>query len=290
MIKHSFGTHDGSFHADEVTACALLLNTGSIDRDKVFRTREKDVLKNLEYICDVGGVYDPINKLFDHHQQEYEGDLSSAGMVLNYLKDKKVISKDLFAYLNETLVKGVDAIDNGNIPAEVEGVCTFSAVIAHFVPVDQETDAEGLDAAFFDAVDFASGHISRLIEKFDYIKSCRSLIEQEMKKNNPVLFFNKPIPWIESFFELNGDSHPAKYIIMPAGKHWKLRGIPPTYKRRMEVRAPLPLSWAGLIDKDLKRVTQIPGAIFCHKGRFISVWESKEDAIKAVEIVLKRNL
>ena len=290
IIQRSFGTHDGSFHADEVTACALLLLTGSIDREKIFRTREKDVLKNLEYICDVGGVYDPKNKLFDHHQQEYQGDLSSAGMVLNDLKDREVISKDLFSYLKEALVDGIDAIDNGKMPAEVEGVCTFSAIIAHFVPVDQETDAGGLNGAFFEAVDFAYGHLYRLMKKFDYIKSCRFLIEEEMKKNNPVLFFNKPIPWIESFFELNGESHPAKYIIMPAGKYWKLRGIPPTYKRRMEVRVPLPLSWAGLIDKDLKRVTQIPGAIFCHKGRFISVWESKEDAIKAVEIVLKGNL
>ena len=47
MIKRSFGTHNGSFHADEVTACALLLLMGFIDRDKIFRTREKDVLKNV---------------------------------------------------------------------------------------------------------------------------------------------------------------------------------------------------------------------------------------------------
>lgn len=286
----SFGTHDGSFHADEVTACALLLLMDAIDLEKIFRTREKHVLKTLEYVCDVGGVYDPKTKQFDHHQQGYQGNLSSAGMVLEYLKDKKIITKSIFTYLNDTLIKGVDAIDNGKIPGEVEGIATFSSIIAHFVPVDQETSAQDLDKAFFEAVDFAYGHLSRLLKKLTYIRSCRSLIEEEMKKNQTVLFFNKPIPWIESFFELNGESHPAKYIIMPAGKHWKLRGIPPTYERRMEVRAPLPLSWAGLIDLDLKKATQIPGAIFCHKGRFISVWESKEDAIKAVEIVLKGNL
>jgi uncharacterized UPF0160 family protein len=92
---------------------------------------------------------------------------------------------------------------------------------------------------------------------------------------------------MENFFELGGVEHPAKFIIMPSGNHWKLRGIPPTLKRNMEVRVPLPLEWAGLLDAELKEVTQIPGAIFCHKGRFISVWETQEDACKALESVLK---
>nr|NGX27459.1 hypothetical protein [Chlamydiota bacterium] len=40
MISRSLGTHDGSFHADEVSACALLLVFDLIDRDKIFRTRD----------------------------------------------------------------------------------------------------------------------------------------------------------------------------------------------------------------------------------------------------------
>jgi uncharacterized UPF0160 family protein len=55
----SFGTHDGSFHGDEVTACALLLLFNLIDKDKIVRTRDMAVLGRCEYICDVGGVYDP---------------------------------------------------------------------------------------------------------------------------------------------------------------------------------------------------------------------------------------
>jgi len=73
---------------------------------------------------------------------------------------------------------------------------------------------------------------------------------------------------------------------MPAGEHWKLRGIPPTYERRMDVRHPLPAEWAGRLGSELKEKSGIEGAIFCHKGRFISVWETKEDALKALKIVL----
>src|SRR5262245_37911373 len=85
-IKRSFGTHDGSFHADEVTACALLLLFDLIDRDKIVRTRDSMILGTCEFVCDVGGLYNPSKKLFDHHQAEYTGSLSSAGMILEYLK------------------------------------------------------------------------------------------------------------------------------------------------------------------------------------------------------------
>jgi len=74
---------------------------------------------------------------------------------------------------------------------------------------------------------------------------------------------------------------------MPSGKHWKLRGIPPTSDEKMKVRHPLPEDWAGLLDKELQQVSGIPGAIFCHKGRFISVWNTKEDALKALEKTLQ---
>jgi uncharacterized UPF0160 family protein len=93
---------------------------------------------------------------------------------------------------------------------------------------------------------------------------------------------------LEPFFELDGIHHPARFVIMPSGVHWKLRGIPPSYEDRMKVRLPQPKEWAGLLDEDLKRVSGIPGAIFCHKGRFISVWETKEDALKALEYTLKQ--
>jgi uncharacterized UPF0160 family protein len=56
----------------------------------------------------------------------------------------------------------------------------------------------------------------------------------------------------------------------------------------MKVRLPQPIQWAGLLDEDLKRVSGISGAVFCHKGRFISVWETREDALKALEYTLRQ--
>lgn len=285
MIKRSVGTHDGSFHADEVTACALLLVFGLIDKDKIIRSRDLRVLEECEYVCDVGGVYDPQRKRFDHHQSEYTGDLSSAGMVWLYLKDQGIVDQQTYDFFNRSLIWGIDAHDNGRITSEV-GVCTFSHVLSNFVPPIYDAPAEVQTKAFFEAFDFVVGHLKRLLERFRYIQSSREKVAASMQKREKYLFFDEAIPWMESFFEMGGETHPARFVIMPSQGHWKLRGIPPTLEERMKVRQPLPQEWAGLLDEDLKRVSGIQGAIFCHKGRFISVWETKEDAFKALEYVL----
>ena len=127
--KRSFGTHDGTFHADEVTAGALLLVFNLIDNDKIYRTRCYEELSRCEFVCDVGGAYDSSLKLFDHHQAEYSGFLSSAGMILKYLRDESYIELAEYNHLNHFLVIGVDAHDNGKdlIP---KGHCSFSHIIS----------------------------------------------------------------------------------------------------------------------------------------------------------------
>lgn len=285
--SRSLGTHDGSFHADEVTACALLLLFDKIDEDKIIRTRNIDMLVNCEYVCDVGGVYDTQNKLFDHHQQEYEGPLSSAGMILDYLFQTQTINAKERDFLEYALILGVDAHDNGK-ELHSKGVCTYSHVITNFNPIPHESSAAIQDAAFHHALTFAKGHLERMWQRYQYTQSCRQFVAEAMAKDKECLMFERSIPWLEIFFEMEGSRHPARFIIMPSGPHWKLRGIPPTLEEKMKVRLPLPKEWAGLIDIDLKRVSGISGAIFCHKGRFISVWETKEDALKALNYILEK--
>lgn len=286
-LPRSFGTHDGAFHADEVTACALLLLYDLIDLDKIFRTRNYQELEKFEYVCDVGGVYDASIKRFDHHQVEYKGGLSSAGMILRYLHQQNYMQEDVFTYLNRSLIIGVDAVDNGHITQKL-GHCSFSGVITNFVPCDYGADDSGLFKSFMEALEFALGHLTRLKERFFYIKSCKELVNESMKKGQDYLLFDKALPWMENFFELDGENHPALFVIMPAGDSWKLRGIPPSFDQKMKVRKPLPRMWAGLLEEELRNVTKIPGAIFCHKGRFISIWKTKEDALKALELILQK--
>lgn len=281
----SFGTHDGSFHADEVTACALLLLFNLIDLDKIIRTRDPAALSQCDYVCDVGGVYDPEKKLFDHHQQDYHGHWSSAGMILNELYRSKILNakqRDFFEY---SIVMGVDAHDNGK-ELHNKGVCTYSHIISNFNPIQYDSSRQLQDQAFFEALSFAKNHLTRMWQRYLYMHSCQEIVSEAMKHGKTLLLFDKSVPWLEIFFEMEGARHPAQFVIMPSGEHWKLRGIPPSYEEKMKVRHPLPQEWAGLIGDELKKVSGIPGAVFCHKGRFTSVWETKEDALKALQHVL----
>lgn len=285
VIPRSLGTHDGTFHADEVTACALLLIYGFIDRDKIVRTRLPHRLAACEFVCDVGGEYNPSKKLFDHHQVSYRGEASSAGMVWSYLHEIGKVDQATYMFLQRSLIHGVDAHDNGRVTSE-PGSCTFSHIISNFVPIHYDASAQEQDQAFHEALRFVEGHIKRSLERFAYVQESRDLVKASMAERKEYLYFSKAMPWIDAFFELNGQNHPAQFVIMPSGNHWKLRGIPPTNDERMKVRRPLPQEWGGLLDGDLKRVSKIPGAIFCHKGLFISVWETQEDAFKAMEYAL----
>lgn len=282
------GTHDGSFHADEVTACALLIITNLVDEDKVFRTRDPERLKDCEFVCDVGGIYDPKRRFFDHHQASYKGPLSSAGMVLQFLKDAHMISESEYSLLNHALILGVDAHDNG-IELQAPGVCTYSHIISNFMPVHHDASKDELDRAFKEALSFAIAHLKRLLERHRYIHSFNEVVQKAMNARQDCLVFDQAIPWMDCFFEMEGDLHPAAFVIMPSGAHWKLRSVPPTSREKMKMRMPLPEEWAGLSEGDLKRVSGISGALFCHKGRFFSLWETKEDALKALEVTLKIN-
>lgn len=281
----SFGTHNGAFHADEVTACALLIVTQLIDKDKIIRTRDHTKLQTCDYVCDVGGIYDPDKHLFDHHQADYTGQWSSAGMILQYLRSTGHLSNEEYHFLNHSLIQGVDAHDNG-VELHMPGVCTYSQLISNFVPIPYDATSDMQDAAFHQALELAFGHVGRLLERFRYIHSFKKVVQEAMSSGKHCLVFSQSIPWMDCFFELEGEKHPALFVIMPSGDHWKLRGIPPNAREKMKVRHYLPESWAGLLEEDLKRASGIPGGIFCHKGRFFSLWKTKEDAEQALEKVL----
>jgi uncharacterized UPF0160 family protein len=193
----------------------------------------------------------------------------------------------IYEFFNRSLMIGIDAHDNGKVTPEI-GTCTFSQVITNFVPPIYDAPKEQQTKAFFEALEFAEGHLKRLKQRFHYIQACREKIIESMKGKGKFLFFEEAMPWMECFFEMGGEAHPALFVVMPSGGHWKLRGIPPTLEERMKVRVPLPEEWAGLLDEDLKRVSGIPGAIFCHKGLFISVWETKKDAFEALDYIFSR--
>ena len=284
-VKRSLGVHSGTFHADDVCATSLLLLLDLVDRDKIYRTRDANLLESLEYVCDVGGVYDSSIKRFDHHQNSYKGVFSSAGMLLLYLKNEGVMHEDFYGYLHRSIIHGVDEVDNGLCMPKL-GHCSFSNVITYFVPVTYDASDVELFTSFMEAVDFTLDLLKRMQAKFEVLQKYKQKVSLVMQQMDNCLVFDEPVLWLEPFFELGGEKHKAKFVIMPTPQGlYKLRGVPPSLEKRMLVRCPFPESWAGLLDEELQEVTGIDGAVFCHKGRFISIWKTKNDALAALKLV-----
>lgn len=282
----SFGTHDGMFHADEVTACALLILVGLIRDDRIVRSREAAILEACEFVADVGGEFDIAKKRFDHHQQTFQGEQASAGLILDYIESNEYLDQSLCRYLREHLVDGVDAWDNGRIQPN-RLVCSFSQIVGLFNPAEVNADKVKQDRAFLQATEFVLGHLRRLQQRWEVLQFAKDQVQEVMQRDQLLLIFDKTIPWQEAFFNLGGAQHPALFLVMPVGEHWKLRGIPPTEDRKMDLRKPLPSQWAGLIDQELEQVSGIKGAVFCHKSRFVSVWSTRESALQAAALALE---
>ena len=70
MNKIKIVTHNASFHADDVLACATL----SIYLDKkneqyeIIRSRDTKIADLADYVVDTGGIYDSAKNRYDHHQ------------------------------------------------------------------------------------------------------------------------------------------------------------------------------------------------------------------------------
>ncbi len=66
--KLRIGTHSGTFHSDDAMACMMLTRfTNMFRNSEIIRTRDLNLLKQLDLVVDVGGEFDKDRLRFDHH-------------------------------------------------------------------------------------------------------------------------------------------------------------------------------------------------------------------------------
>lgn len=70
VASNTIGTHSGTFHCDEILACYLLSKHPDFAGHTVLRTRDQSLLDKCDIVVDVGSIFDPSKKRFDHHQVE----------------------------------------------------------------------------------------------------------------------------------------------------------------------------------------------------------------------------
>lgn len=286
MSSPTIAVHDGSFHADDVFAVAVLKIL--YPESSVIRTRDPDLLARANFRLDVGGKHDPLTGDFDHHQNESVGvrdngiPYASAGLVWQYYGEKITGNAKSVELIDDRLIQLIDANDNG-FSLEYDNSdprpYSVSRVIESFNPVwdDKKPD---FDRAFQAALDVASRILNNELRKVRGREKARRLVENALRESEgaPFIVLEANVPWQDIIV----DQSEALYVLYPSPTgDWRVRGVP-VRKGSFELRKSLPREWAGKRDQEFVELTGVSDALFCHKERFLAVARSRDGAEQLV--------
>ncbi len=289
-------THNGTMHADEVFATALLdMYLGDV---RVFRTTSVPNQK----LNDGTIVYDVGRGKYDHHQldavkRDNGITYSSVGLLWkefgrNLLKKYDFLNiEEMFIGIDKDLVEGIDGDDNGVFP-KIEcpyKVKTLPSIIKIFNPSFDSYQDES--EQFLKAVSLA-----RMIweEELYYIqgkviaeKKVNQFIELQ-EENVPYLILDNYLPYEEALLS-NDKANSILFVAFPSNRGgYAIKTVPKSLEDRT-ARLEFPKEWAGLQDRELEEVSKIPGLRFCHTGRFIVNCDSIDTVYKVFELLCKES-
>jgi len=125
-------------------------------------------------------------------------------------------------------------------------------------------------------------HQVRLRDNMEAEEIVRNAYEKAEDKR--LIIFDGSYPWRTVLVE-----YPEPLFVISYKKEsdtWRINAIP-INPYSYENRKNLPKEWAGLRDSDLREVTGVEDAIFCHNGLFLAVAKSKEGVLKLGKEALK---
>ncbi|KKT25020.1 MAG: hypothetical protein UW07_C0004G0019 [Candidatus Nomurabacteria bacterium GW2011_GWF2_43_8] len=289
-------THDGSFHSDDVFACAALclLLEKKGEKFKIIRTRDEKIIQTGDYVFDVGGIYDEKTNRFDHHQPGGAGrrdngiEYSSFGLVCKKFGADICGSEQASELLSKKLVFPIDAFDNGFDLVENKHDVSPYFIQHIFFAMEPTWRENNLDKnkIFLRCVNMAKEILSReMVQSQDTVlaeESIATIYKNTKDKRIIVLDKNYPFEYIlYNFPEPLFAIYPRK-----ADNTWGVKAVrnnPKTFINRKN----LPKAWAGLRDGELQKITGVEDAIFCHRGLFMAVAKTEKGAVKLAQIAVE---
>ena len=293
-------THSGSFHADDVFACATLALYLDQQKKKyrIVRSRDQKVIEAADIVVDVGGINDPQAERFDHHQSGGAGKrdngipYASFGLVWKKYGPLLCDNQELVDDIDRRLVQPIDAIDNGiSISESIEcGLYDYGihGIISAYQCTWKEAGATKQQYQnFMKLVEFFKQVLEREIERsghrFEMIEVIQDAYEQAQRKDIIEIPYHVSIGPLMQVLEPHKE---VQFIIARSNTNWKalaLRKEPCSFENRTS----FPQAWAGKRNEQLQGITGVPDALFCHNALFLAVAESKEGAWKLAEEALK---
>ena len=283
-------THNGRFHADDIFAIATLLLV--YPDAEIIRSRNKEIIKSADIVVDVGFVYDPKIKRFDHHQPGGAGardigiPYAAFGLVWKEW-GTDIAGKDEALLIDKQLVCPVDAHDNGvsiteNKFPEIREY-TISDFFSSYLDID-EIDEKNLLQIFFKGVEVAQTLLRREIKmaqkEISGMKIVRDIFDKTEDKR--IILLEKDLPW----YRVLTPELETLYVIYPRKEEtWGVRAVPKNLIG-FELKKPFPQSWGGRDADELAKITGVADAVFCHNKLFVCSAKSQEGALALAEIAL----
>lgn len=298
-------THDRVAHADDTLAAAILrIAFGQVT---VQRTRDPVILWKEAgapgtFLLDVGGRYDPEQRLFDHHQpagagfrnpELQEWPYATAGLVWKHygaMAVRKLHPKldeagvnEIVQHIDDTVLKYVDAVDCG-VRLRNSGP-SLSAIIASFNTTWYEPESDVfplvMDLAQVLLTNFIKRHAGKVYAR-DKVRQARTELDGR------VLVLDACIPWVTVVAEEMPDVLFVVYPVSDAQNaiaQWQLRVA--SQQPDMSNRITLPDSWGGLERQALAQVCGEGDALFCHRSRHLAGARSYEGALNMAEVAIR---
>ncbi|QSY92993.1 MYG1 family protein [Rhizobium bangladeshense] len=296
-------THSGGFHADELLSSVIL--TRLFPQARLIRSRAPEWITPApdRIIYDVGGAYNSATGVFDHHQRgaplRDDGQpYSSFGLIWKHYGRQYLAASGLpedhvealHASFDTGFVLPIDLTDNGALsPSGPLAGLTLPALLETLKPVFDETEPEADDRAFLSALGIARSFVEAGIAQSAAKLRAEAIVYRaiEAAGQGRVLELPRGMPFRPAIVKAGADH--LLFVVHPREKDWCVTGI-----RRgdegFELRADLPVAWAGLANGELEAACGIKGASFCHNGRFIAAAKTREAALAMAELAVQEAL
>ena len=216
-MQKQIATHNKIFHADEVTAIALL---------KIF-TEDEIVVSRVDHdttdftafdmVIDIGKKFDGV-KFFDHHQ--YRGGKSSAGLIWEYLGFQDEYPK---------ISKLIKLVDDNDVGISKAKPFEYSSLLKCYNT--SKIASKEQDEAFDKAVEFAITILNSYADLEEELQSVKHIVSESFifDNNSKILELSSFTPHWTTY--INGELTPnIKAVVWEDEdeKNWKVK-IPPKY-------------------------------------------------------------
>ena len=283
MRKNKIVIHSGHFHSDEVFACAIIKYFfGDIE---IIRTRNEELLESYKrdenvFVVDVGGIYQPYRKNFDHHQ---DLELSSAaGLVWSYYAPQ-YLKTSIVEKIEIEIIRSVDWMDTNKhdifskldvLNNSFDEKIKFGGISKVISLYNRDTANDELQMTQFKkAVDIAydvimnSIYVASEIQKEDFVWKNKITY-----KNFAYIFDMKCDSWYE---KRNECGEKINYSITPRAEGYGIKTVDSKIY-------PLPTF------EELKMAVDDSDIVFVHAARFLIVCKTMSSVYRILDYMIEK--